>query len=85
MEVVTLVNTLHHSLAEVKAEKQGDTLRDLEAKALADTLADRLAEVKYGKLAGLSRMRRAHHLSKRWPPRWQRWRPRRLAKHWPTH
>ena len=50
MEVVTLVNTLHHSLAEVEAEKRGDTLRDLEAKALADTMADRLAEVKYGKV-----------------------------------
>ena len=47
---MTLVNTLHHSLAEVKAEKRGDTLRDQEAKALADTLADRLAEVKYGEV-----------------------------------
>ena len=47
MAVVTLVNTLHHSLAEVEAEKRDNTLRDLEAKALADTLAYRLADIKY--------------------------------------
>ena len=47
---MTLVNTLHHSLAEVKAEKRDETLRDLQAKALADTLADRVAEVKYGEV-----------------------------------
>ena len=49
MEVEKLVNTMHHSLAEVKAEKPGDT-RDVEAKGLDDTLADRLAEVKAGKV-----------------------------------
>ena len=45
-----MIDTLHHSLAEVKTEKQGDTLRGLQAKALADTLANRLAEVKVGKV-----------------------------------
>ena len=44
---MTLVNTLHHSLAEVEAEKRDNTLRDLEAKALADTSAYRLADIKY--------------------------------------
>ena len=45
-----MVNTMHHSLAEVKAEKPGNTLHDVEAKGLDDTLADRLAEVKAGKV-----------------------------------
>ena len=40
-----LLNTLHHSLAVVKAKKPGDTMRDVEAEALVD----RLAEVKSGK------------------------------------
>lgn len=40
-----LVNTLHHNLAVMQAKKRGDTMRDLEAEALAD----RLAEVKTGK------------------------------------
>lgn len=41
---------MHHSLAEVEAGKLGDTLRDVEDEALADTLAYRLAEVKAGKV-----------------------------------
>ena len=49
-EVVTLVNTLHYILAEVEAEKRGDSLRALQAKALADTVADSLAEVKNGEV-----------------------------------
>ena len=40
-----LFNTLHHSLAVVQAKKPGDTMRDFEAEALAD----RLAEVKNAK------------------------------------
>ena len=43
MEVKELVNTLHHSLTEVE---DGDTLLDVEAEALADTLPDRLSQVK---------------------------------------
>lgn len=40
-----LLNTLHHSLAVVQANKPGDTMRDVDAEALVD----RLAEVKTGK------------------------------------
>lgn len=47
MEVKELVNTLHHSLTEVE---DGDTLLDVEAEALADTLTDRVVEVKAGKV-----------------------------------
>ena len=47
VEVKELVNTLHHSLAEVK---DGDTLLDVEAEALDYTLADIVAEVKTGKV-----------------------------------
>lgn len=47
MEVKELVNTLHHSLTEVE---DGDTLLDVEAEALADTLADRVVEVKAGEV-----------------------------------
>ena len=37
--------TLDHSLAEVEAEKQGNSLRDVEAKAFSNRLSDRLAYV----------------------------------------
>ena len=40
-----LLNTLHHSLAVVQANKPGDTMRDVDAEALVD----KLAEVKTGK------------------------------------
>ena len=43
------VITLHHSFAEVDAKTTGDKLRDVKAKALPDTLAERVAEVKAGK------------------------------------
>ena len=39
-------NTMHHSLAEVQNKTPRDTLHDVEAVAFADTLADRLTEVK---------------------------------------
>ena len=42
MDVKVTVITLHHSIAEVDAETTGDTLRDVEAKALPSTLADRV-------------------------------------------
>ena len=45
-----MADTLEHSLAEVEAEKQGNRLRDVEAKSFSDTLSDRLAEVKVGKV-----------------------------------
>lgn len=48
MEIKELVNTLHHSLAEVE---DGDILLNVEAEALADTLAERVAEVKAGKVS----------------------------------
>ena len=37
---------MHHSLAEVQNETPRDTLHDVDAVAFADTLADRLAEVR---------------------------------------
>ena len=40
------VNTMHNSLAEVQNETPRDTLHDVHAVAFADTLADRLAEVR---------------------------------------
>ena len=43
-------NTLHHNLAEVDAKKQGNRVRDVQAQAFSDTLSDRLAEVKVGKV-----------------------------------
>ena len=46
----TLINTLHHSLAEVQVQKQGDTLRDVQVPGKADRLADRLKAVKAGKV-----------------------------------
>ena len=39
-------NTMHHSLAEVQNKTPRDTLHDVEAVTSADTLADRLTEVK---------------------------------------
>ena len=46
VETEAHVNTMHHSLAEVEAERRGDTLRDVEVEASADTLADMLPEEK---------------------------------------
>ena len=46
MYTKAFVNTMHHSLAEVQNETPRDTLHDLEAVAFADTLADRVAEMK---------------------------------------
>ena len=46
MYTKAFVNTMHHSLAEVQNETPRDTLHDVEALAFADTLADRLAEVR---------------------------------------
>ena len=50
VEAEAVVNNMHHSVAEVEAEKPVDTLRDVEAEASADTLADSLAEVKAEKV-----------------------------------
>ena len=41
----TVDSTLHYSFVEQEAKKPGDTLRDVEAEAFAETLADRLEEV----------------------------------------
>ena len=46
LEGEALVITMHHSLAEVEAEKGGHTLRNVETEALTNTLSDSLAEVK---------------------------------------
>ena len=47
------VNTTHSSLAEMKAETPVCTLPDVDAKASANTMADRLAEVKAIKVGEL--------------------------------
>ena len=41
---------MHYSLPEVKDQTPPNTLRDMDAKALANTLADRVAEVKADKV-----------------------------------
>ena len=46
MYTEAFVNTMHHSVAEVQNETPRDTLHDVDAVASADTLADRLAEVR---------------------------------------
>ena len=50
MEGEAPVTTMHHSLAQVEAEKAGLTLRDVESEALTNTLADSFAEVKAEKV-----------------------------------
>ena len=47
------VNTIHYSLAEIKAETPVYTLPHLDAKASPNTMADRLAEVKAVKVGEL--------------------------------
>ena len=47
------VNTIHDSLAKMKAETPVCTLPDLHAKASPNTMADRLAEVKAVKVSEL--------------------------------
>ena len=42
----TFLNTMHHSLAEVQNKTPRDTLHGVKAVAYADTLADRLTEVR---------------------------------------
>lgn len=46
LETYTLVNTMQYSLAEVAAQIPLVTLRDVDAKSPANTLAERLAELK---------------------------------------
>ena len=48
-----MTDTLDNSVAQVEAEKQGNCLRDVEAKVFSDTLYDRVAEVKVGNVGGL--------------------------------
>ena len=42
--------TMYYSLIEVRAQTPPNTLRDMEAKASGNTLADRVAEVKVDKV-----------------------------------
>ena len=50
MAAETLVNTMHYSLPKVKAQKPVDALRDMDPKASANTLANKVAEVKVDKV-----------------------------------
>lgn len=52
-QLKTVADTLDHRLAQVEAEKQGNWLRDVEAKVFSDTLYDSVAEVKVGNVGGL--------------------------------
>ena len=45
-----MYNTLDHNLAEVEDKKRGNSVRHVNAQAFSDTLSDRLAEVKVGKV-----------------------------------
>ena len=49
MQAETLVNTMHYSLRKVETETPVDTLRDMDPKASAKTLAKRVAESKADK------------------------------------
>lgn len=81
VKVEGMVNTLYHSRIDVVAEPAGDTMRDVEDEALADTLNDRLAEVRAGNvcqtLTDLNAISQVLTLA----PRCQRWMPRQMAKH----
>ena len=46
MYIKAFFNKIHHSLAQVQNKTPRDTLHDVEAVAFADTLADRLTEVR---------------------------------------
>ena len=50
MAAETLVNTMHYSLPKVKAQRPVDALRDMDSKASANTLANKVAEVKADKV-----------------------------------
>ena len=52
-QLKTVADTLDDRLAQVEAEKQGNCLRDVEAKVFSDTLYDSVAEVKVGNVGGL--------------------------------
>ena len=49
MEAETVVNTMHYSLLKVEAQTPVDTLSDMDPKASANTLANRVAEGKADK------------------------------------
>ena len=50
VQTKALFNTMHQSLAKVKAKKPDDTLLDAEDEASSDTLADSIEEVKTKKV-----------------------------------
>ena len=50
MEADTLVNTMYYSLPKAKAETPVDALRDIVLKASANTLANKVADVKADKV-----------------------------------
>ena len=53
VQAVVLLNTMHYSLAEIKTETPVCTLPDVNAKALANTMVDRLVSVKAVKVGEL--------------------------------
>ena len=53
VEAVALLISMHYSLAEIKTESPVCTLPDVDAKALANTMVDRLARVKAVKVGEL--------------------------------
>ena len=63
VEAVAVLNTMHYSLAEMKAESPVCTLPDVDAKALANMMADRLAGVKAVKVGELLTHVKGHRTS----------------------
>ena len=56
IQTKALFNTMHQSLANVKAKTPDDTLLDAEHEASSDTLADSIAQVKANKVGYKSMM-----------------------------
>ena len=50
MAAKTLVKTMYYSLLKIKAQRPVDALRDMDPKASANTLANKVAEVKADKV-----------------------------------
>ena len=70
LEGKALVTTMHYSLAEAETKTRGDTLRDVETEASANTLAVRLALVNAEKVRRITSLNDGRHVGS----------PRRLAK-----
>lgn len=64
LEGKALVTTMHYSLAEAETETRGDTLRDVETEASANTLAVRVAQVKAEKVRHITCLNDGRHVGR---------------------